>query len=182
RAGVVAAEPRARELLVALEEVGDVLARLLERLLFGGRRVDRDAQAHVAVARMARLTPRGAVRLEVHAKLGQIHVTEADEEPQPRAPDPRERLPGVGGHAQRRVRLLDRRRRDHGVAHREELALVVEALALPCLAHDGQRLLEARLALTVRDAESVVGARAAATADTQVEAPLAQVIDRRDLF
>src|SRR5207253_2668272 len=44
RAGVVAAEPRARELLVALEEVRDVLAGLVERFLFGRRRIHGNTQ------------------------------------------------------------------------------------------------------------------------------------------
>src|SRR5438105_4211360 len=80
------------------------------------------------------------------------------------------------------MRLLQRRRRDHRIAHGEELALVVEALALPRLTHDGQRLFEARLTLAVRDAEAVVRARAAAAADAEVEAALAQLIDRGDFF
>src|SRR5262249_6372113 len=41
RAGVVAAQARARELLVALEEVGDVLARLLAAFLLAVRRLPR---------------------------------------------------------------------------------------------------------------------------------------------
>src|SRR5207237_8361139 len=52
RAGVVAAEPRARELLVALEEVRDVLAGLVERFLFGRRRIHGNTQAHVAITGM----------------------------------------------------------------------------------------------------------------------------------
>ena len=51
-----------------------------------------------------------------------------------------------------------------------ELALVGEGLALPRLAEDRQRLLEARLALPVRDAERVVGRRGAAATDAEVEA------------
>jgi len=92
RAGVVAAETRTRELLVTLEEVRDVLARLLERFLLGRRRVHGDAQADVAVARMAGVAPRLAVRVEIHAQLRQVHVAQPDEQPKPRAPDPRERF------------------------------------------------------------------------------------------
>jgi hypothetical protein len=80
------------------------------------------------------------------------------------------------------MRLLQRRRRDNRVADGEELARVIEPLALPRLAHDRQRLVEARLALAVRNAEPVIGARAAATADAEIEAALAQMIDRRDLL
>src|SRR5262245_16995770 len=89
RAGVVATQARARELLVALEEIGDVLARLLERLLLGGRRVHRNAQTNVAVAGMAGLAPRLPVRLEILAQLGQIDVAQADEELETGAADPR---------------------------------------------------------------------------------------------
>ena len=46
---------------------------------------------------------------------------------------------------------------------------------------DLERLEEASLALLVRDAEGVVAPRAAAPADAEIEAPLAQVIERRDL-
>src|SRR5204863_234634 len=121
RAGVVAAQTRARQLLVALEEVGDVLARLLERFLFRRRGIDRNTEAHVAVAGMAGVAPRLPVRLEVFAELRQIDVAQTDEEPQPGASHPRKRLPGVGGHAQRRVRLLQRRRGDHRIAYLRQL-------------------------------------------------------------
>ena len=58
---------------------------------------------------------------------------------------------------------------------------MAERFALPRLEDDLERLEEARLALVVGDAERVVAARAAATADAEVEAPLAQVVERRDL-
>src|SRR5262249_6394716 len=180
--GVVAPETRARQLLVPLEEVGDVLARLVQRLLLRRRGIDRNTQAYVAVARMPGLAPRLAVRVEIHAQLGEVDVAQPDEEPEPVPADPRKRLGRVGGHAERRIRLLHGRRRHDGILHREELALVAKALALPRLAHDGQRLLEARGALTVGNAEPIVRARAAAAADAEVEAALAQVIDGRDFF
>src|SRR5439155_25850215 len=53
---------------------------------------------------------------------------------------------------------------------------------LPPLAHVSHQHLYDHLSHAELDAEPVVGARAAATADTQVETALAQVIDRRDLF
>src|SRR5215468_5978153 len=125
---------------------------------------------------MPRLAPRLAVRVEVHAQLGQVHVAQADEQAEPRLADPREGLGRVRGHAQRWVRLLHGRGGHDGVLHGEEPALVAEALALPRLAHDREGLFEARGALTVRNAQPVVRTRAAAAAHAEIEAALAEVI------
>ena len=63
-----------------------------------------------------------------------------------------------------------------------ELALVAERLARPRLPEDVERLAEARLALAVLDAVDVVGAHDAAAADPELEAALADVIERGDLL
>ena len=73
-------------------------------------------------------------------------------------------------------------RRDDGVLHAIELALVAERLARPSAADDLQRLAEARLALGVRHAVNVVRAHDAAAPDAELEAPFADVIDGGDLF
>src|SRR5258705_10232380 len=75
------------------------------------------------------------------------------------------------------MRLLVRTRRHHRILELVEVALVAEGLALPGLADDGEGLAEARLALAVRDAQDVVGARRSAAADAHVEAALAELID-----
>ena len=80
------------------------------------------------------------------------------------------------------MRALVRRGRHRAGLHAEELAVVLEALALPRLADDGQRLREARLALAVGHAEHVVGARRAAATHAELEAALAHVIERRHVL
>src|SRR5207245_9227864 len=56
-----------------------------------------------------------------------------------------------------------------------------EGFSLPGLEDDLERFEEPRLALFVGDAERIVRTRAAAAADPEVETPLAQVIECRDL-
>src|SRR5437660_578592 len=56
-------EPRARQLGVTTEEVGDVFAGLVDGLPFRGAGVDGDAEADVAVPGVTRVTPGRAVRL-----------------------------------------------------------------------------------------------------------------------
>jgi MFS family permease len=92
RTGVGAAEPRARELGVAPEEVRDVLARLVDGGVVGRRAVDRDPQAHVTVAGVAGLAPRGPIGAEMLPQGGDVEVAKADEERQAHAADEAKRL------------------------------------------------------------------------------------------
>src|SRR5262249_34197577 len=62
------------------------------------------------------------------------------------------------------------------------LSLVAEGLALPRFLYDLERLAEARLALSVGNAEDVVGSCGAAASNAELEAPLAQVIDGGRFF
>src|SRR5438552_4272559 len=62
------------------------------------------------------------------------------------------------------------------------LARVAERLPFPGLADDLERLAEPRLALAVRNSVNVVRARHAAPADSELQATLADVIERRDLL
>src|SRR4030095_6343036 len=71
---------------------------------------------------------------------------------------------------------------DRGLRDAVELALVAEWLARPRAADDLERLAEARLALRVRDAVDVVRAHHAAPADAELEAALAELVDRRHLL
>ena len=116
------------------------------------------------------------------AQLRDVQVAHPDEQRQSGPPDPGKGLRRVRRHPERRVRQLVRPRSHHGVRDPVEPALIGEGLALPRFAEDRQRLLEARLALPVRDAERVVGRRGAATADAEVEAALAEMVDGRDLL
>src|SRR5712692_9089864 len=125
---------------------------------------------------MPRLAPGLPVRAEVPALRGDVQIPEPDEERQAEARDLGEGLRRVGGHAERRVRHLIRRRGHRDVLEAVELAVVAEGLALPGQADDLERLEEARLALAVRHAEQIVGAGRAAAADPEVEAPLAELI------
>jgi hypothetical protein len=92
RAGVGAAEPGARELGVAPEEVRDVLVRLVDGRLAGRRGVDGDAEAHVAVAGVSGLAPGGAISAEVLAERGDVVIAKPDEQRQAHATDEAERL------------------------------------------------------------------------------------------
>jgi len=92
RPGVGAAEPGACELGVAPEEVRDVLVRLVDGGVVGWRAVDRDPQAHVAVAGVAGLAPRGAIAAEVLPQSGDVEVAKPDEERQAHAADEAKRL------------------------------------------------------------------------------------------
>src|SRR5205814_3134633 len=138
--------------------------RLLAGSLLRGGRVDRDPEARVAVARVPRVPPRLAVRVETRRQLGNVHAAQSDEDGQAHPGDPRERLRRGRGHPDRRVRLLIRARDDGDIREAVEPALVAERLALPGLEDDLPRLQEARLAPLLRDADAVVGARTAAAA------------------
>jgi MFS family permease len=92
RAGVAAAEPRARELGVAPEEVRDVLVRLVDGGLVGRGGVDGEPQAHVTVAGVARIAPGGTIGAEMLAERRDVVIAKTDEEGQPHAPDEAERL------------------------------------------------------------------------------------------
>src|SRR5206468_8210686 len=94
----------------------------------------------------------------------------------------RERVGGIGGHPDGRMRLLIRPRDYGGVLKAIELPLVAERLSLPRLPDDLQRLAKARLTLPIWNAEDVVGARSPAASDSQLEAAFAQVIDGGGLF
>src|SRR5262249_54502005 len=74
------------------------------------------------------------------------------------------------------------RRRDGRILEPPVLPLVAEGLALPRLEDDLERLVETRLALRERNAVHVVDAREPAAADPEIEAPGADVIDRRGLL
>ena len=130
---------------------------------------------------MPRLAPRLAIGAQTAGQLGNVHAAQPDEDRQAHPAHAGKRVRGGGGHPHRRVRPLNRARGDGDVGEPKEPAVVAERLALPRLEDDLERLEEARLALLVRDAEGVVAPRAAAPADAEIEAPLAQVIERRDL-
>jgi hypothetical protein len=73
--------------------------------------------------------------------------------------------------------------RSHGrVRDFVELAVVAERLTLPREANDLERLAKAGLALAVGNAVGVVRADDATPTDPELEASLADVIERRDLF
>src|SRR5207249_6939946 len=133
------ADRRARQLRLALEVVRDRLSWLLGRGLLGGRRVDRNPQTRVAVARMPGFAPRGAIDLQMPRELWDAHAAQADEDRQPHLRDAWKRLGRRRRHAQRRMRRMERPRRDRDVGEAIELALVAEALALPRLEHDLER-------------------------------------------
>src|SRR5581483_1468638 len=132
---------------MAPEEIRDVLEGLLDRRTVCRGRVERDAQADVAVASMPGLPPCRAVRGQMPTQLGDVEVAEADEQRKAHATDEPECLRRVGRHAERRMRLLERPRRHDRVVETMELSLIAEGLALPGLAQNRQRFLEARLAL-----------------------------------
>src|SRR5262249_41050133 len=115
-------------------------------------------------------------------QLGNVHIAQPHEDGQPELGDQGKRVGRVGGHANRRMRLLIRPRGDRGVLEAVELSLVAEGLALPRFLDDLERFAEARLALPVGNAEDVVRARGAAAPDAELEAPLAQVIDGGRFF
>jgi MFS family permease len=92
RPGVGTAEPRACELGVTPEEVGDVLVRLVDGGVVGRCAVDRNPQAHVSVAGVAGLAPRGPIAAEVLPQSGDVEVAEAHEERQAHAADKAKRL------------------------------------------------------------------------------------------
>jgi len=91
-AGVDAAEARAGELGVAPEEVGDVLARLVDGGVMGRRRVDGNAQAHVALAGVPGVPPGRSIRAEVLAEGRDVEITKTDEERQAHAAHEAKRL------------------------------------------------------------------------------------------
>ena len=150
--------------------------------VLGRRGVHGQTEVDVPRTGVPGLAPGGPVGLEVDAQLRDVQVAHPDEQRQSGPPDPGKRLRRVRRHPQRRVRELVRPRRHHRVRDPVEPALVGEGLALPRLAEDRQRLLEARLALPVRDAEGVVGRRGAAATDAEVEAAAAEMVDGRDLL
>ena len=117
----------------------------------------------------------------MRGQLGGRHAAEPYEDGQAHPSDARKRLRGRRGHPDRRVRLLNRTRGHGGVVETIELALVAERLALPRRQDDLERLEEPRLALFVRHTERVVRPGATAAAHAEVEAPLAQVVERGDL-
>src|SRR5215831_159727 len=181
RAGTCAAERLEGQARLALHVVGDRLAGFCTRGLFRRRGVERDAQTRIAVAGMARLAPRLAVDLEAAGQLRDVHAAEAHEDGEAHAPHARERLRRGRRHAEEGVRLAIGERGDGDVLELVELPRVAEGLPLPGGENDFQRLEETGLALSVRHAESAVGARAAAAADAEVEASLAQLIQGGDL-
>src|SRR5436190_9192376 len=81
------------------------------------------------------------------------------------------------------MRLLHRRRLDDDVVVMPVLAVMREAaLAGPCLAQKGERLLIALLGFRHRDAEAVELAPAIALADAEIEAAVRQQIEGRGLL
>ena len=163
-------------------EVGDVLARLVDGLLHGARRIDRNAQVRVRLPGVTGLVPGLAVRLQMDPQPGDVVVAHAHEDREPEPADLGERLVRVRGHPDRRMRDLVRHRRHRHVLEPVEGARVAEWPALPCLADDLEGLEEAGLALAVRDPQHVVGARGPAAPDPELEAPLAELVHRRRLF
>src|ERR1700730_14315320 len=159
------------------EEGRDGLARLLERARLGQAGIDGDAEVDAGLGRMARLGPGAAVRVQRALQLRDVHVAKTHEDRQPQLGDERKGLGGIGGHPERRMRLLIRTRRDGGVLEAVELAVVAERLALPGFLDDLERLAKARLALAIGNAEDIVGARGSAAPDPELEAALAQMID-----
>src|SRR5919106_3290600 len=176
-AGVGAPHARARELGVALEKVGEVLVRLLDGFLLRWRRVDRHAQADVAVTGMARLSPGRAIVRDPQPQLRDVEIPEPDEQRQAQTSDDREGLLRVGRHPERRVREAVGAPAPPHVVETATGAVVAEPLALPGLKDDLQAFLEPRLAFAVGYPEHVVRPRRSAAPDAEVEAPLADLVD-----
>src|SRR5438094_965356 len=181
-AGAGTPDGRARQLGLTLEERGETLARLFDGALVGRRDVDRNAEVHARLAGVSRFTPRLPVRRELGLEIRDLGRAQADEDRQSHLPGQRKGLVARRRHADRWMGDLIGPRRDDGVLHAIELALVAERLGRPSAADDLQRLAEARLALGVRHAVNVVRAHDAAAPDAELEAPFADVIDGGDLF
>src|SRR4029434_4538461 len=116
------------------------------------------------------------------AQIGDLGGAQPDEDGQAHFADRRKRLLGVGGHPHRRMRHLERARRDRRILEPVEFPLVAEGLALPRLPYDLERLAKPRLALAVRDAVAVVTARDAAATRAELEPARAHVAARRALL
>ena len=181
-AGAGATDYRAGQLGLATEEVREALARLLDGSPLGRRDVDRDAQVDAGQPWMAGLAPGLPVEREVRLQIGDLRRAKPDEDGQSHLAHRRKRLLGVGGHPDGRMRNLVRSGRDGHVLEPVELAGIIERLSLPRQPDDLERFAKARLALAVRDSVDVVRARDSTAADPEVEAALADVIDRRDLL
>src|SRR4029453_11471919 len=172
-----AAEAGLGELGVALEEVGDALARVFQGALLRLAGIDGQAEIDAGAAGLSRLAPGAPVAAQLGLQLGDVQIAQAHEQRQPGLGHLGEGLGAIGGHSQRRMRVLERARRHHRVLELVEVALVAEGLTLPGLADDLEGLAEARLALAIGNAEHVVGARRAAPAYAHVEAALAELVD-----
>src|SRR5216683_2241545 len=181
RAGPGTTDRRSGQVGLAVEVVRDGLLRLFHGGLLRGRGVHRNPEAYVAITGVPRLSPRLAVTSHVSRQLGDVHAAQPDENGQTHPADARKGVRGRRGHPDRRMRLLIRARGDGGVGEAIELAFVAEGLALPRREDDLQRFEEASLTLFVGDAERVVGPRASAAANAEVEPSVAQMIERGDL-
>src|SRR5215471_8850145 len=182
RAGAGASHRGARQLGLPREEGRDALARLLERGALRRGGVDRNAHVGTRRPRVAGLAPRLAIGLERHLQVVHVRRAKADEDRQPEPAGHAEGLVRGGRHPNRWMRPLIRARRHRGVLKAIELARVAERLALPGLAQDRQGLVESRLALAVGHAVDVVALDHAAPTDSVLEPPLADLVDRRNLF
>src|SRR5439155_12436920 len=93
-----------------------------------------------------------------------------------------EGLLGGRGHPDGRMGELIRARRDCRVLEAVILTSVAELLALPGLQDDLQGFAKARLTFFIGNPVHVVGTRGSAPTDPEIEATLADVIYRRNLF
>src|SRR5206468_7960491 len=132
----------------------------------------------IAVARMPGLSARGTIGPEVADGLGDVEAAQPGDERVPHAPDHRERVVGGSRHPDRWVGLLIGPRHHREIVEREVFSGVREAVLRPRLQDDVERFLEALAALVVADAVARVGAGKAAAPDAEVEATLADLIDR----
>src|SRR5262249_7897180 len=102
-AGPAPVRPTAALLQVGLaaEVERDAVERLLERGLFGGGGIDRNAQVDVAAAGVAGVAPGFAVGAHVVAQGRDVHAAKPHEDRQPHLADPGERLLRRCRHAER---------------------------------------------------------------------------------
>src|SRR5262245_55198670 len=144
--------------------------------------VDRQDRADLAAPGVAGGAPRRVVGADVALELADARRPHREEDRQPAATDRGVRLLGGGRHAKRRVRLLVRLGDGAHVAELEVLALVREPLLGPRLQEDLERLVESLLALFVGDVEPGVVPGEAASPHAEIDAALADVIERRDVL
>ena len=157
----------------------DAVARLIVGRLFGVCCINRHPQEDAPIALMAGFVPNFAVDGDVDLQRFEPITAQADEERQSllshRLEGPRRR----GRHPHRRVRFLNRNRDQLRVNNLIVFSIMTKFLASPGFPQDRQRFLEPFLTLAVVDIVNLVLPREAATPDTEIEAPTADLVDRR---